>query len=37
MAHPDTNHDVDITDRFDAKVAALRAHDSQTAHMDDLE
>lgn len=32
---PDTY--VDITDRFDQKIAALRAHDSQTAHMDDLE
>ena len=32
---PDTF--VDITDRFDAKITALRAHESQTAHMDDLE
>ena len=37
MAHPDTNHAVDITDIFDRKIAALRAHESQTAHMDDLE
>ncbi len=37
MAHPDNNHVVDITDRFDTKIAALRAHESQTAHMDDLE
>ena len=37
MAHPDRNHVVDITDRFDTKIAALRAHESQTAHMDDLE
>ena len=37
MAHPDSNHVVDITDRFDTKIAALRAHESQTAHMDDLE
>jgi LmbE family N-acetylglucosaminyl deacetylase len=28
---------VDITDVFDKKVAALRAHVSQTGHMDDLE
>jgi LmbE family N-acetylglucosaminyl deacetylase len=27
---------VDITDTFDRKLAALRAHASQTAHMDDL-
>ena len=27
---------IDITDVFDDKLAALRAHDSQTAHMDDL-
>lgn len=37
MAHPTTNHAVDITDAFDQKVAALRAHKSQTAHHDDLE
>lgn len=34
-AHP--NHFVDVTDTFDRKVAALRAHVSQTAHMEDLE
>ncbi len=28
---------VDVTDTFDRKVAALRAHVSQTSHMDDLE
>ena len=28
---------VDVTDVFDRKLAALRAHESQTAHMDDLE
>ena len=37
MAHPDKNHVVDITDIFETKMAALRAHVSQTAHMDDLE
>ena len=37
LASPTPDHYVDITDRFDAKVAALRAHDSQTGHMGDLE
>ncbi|HYJ74831.1 MAG TPA: PIG-L deacetylase family protein [Kineosporiaceae bacterium] len=37
MAAPQANHYVDITDTFDAKIAALRAHKSQTAHMDDLD
>ena len=37
MAHPDNNHHVDITDLFDVKLAALSAHASQTAHVDDLE
>jgi LmbE family N-acetylglucosaminyl deacetylase len=31
------DHYVDITDTFDRKIAALRAHTSQTAHMTDLE
>ncbi len=31
------NRYVDVTDTFARKLAALRAHDSQTAHMDDLE
>jgi LmbE family N-acetylglucosaminyl deacetylase len=31
------DHCVDITDTFDRKLAALRAHRSQTEHMDDLE
>ena len=37
IASPTPNHWVDITDVFPDKIAALRAHDSQTAHMDDLE
>jgi LmbE family N-acetylglucosaminyl deacetylase len=37
MAHHENDHFVDITDVFDRKLAALRAHVSQTAHMDDLE
>lgn len=37
MGTPTPNHWVDITDRFDRKLEALRAHESQTAHMDDLE
>lgn len=28
---------IDVTDYFDHKVAALQAHESQTAHFDDLE
>ena len=35
MAHADSPHTVDITDRFDRKVAALRAHASQTGHLGD--
>jgi LmbE family N-acetylglucosaminyl deacetylase len=36
LASPAPNHYVDITHAFEAKLAALRAHVSQTAHMDDL-
>ena len=37
MAGPNPDHAIDITDTIDTKLAALRAHESQTAHMDDLE
>ncbi len=37
MAHPWPNHAVDITDVLDRKLAALRAHASQTGHMHGLE
>jgi LmbE family N-acetylglucosaminyl deacetylase len=30
------NHYVDVTDTFPRKIAALRAHESQTAHLDGL-
>jgi LmbE family N-acetylglucosaminyl deacetylase len=36
-AHPQNNHWVDITDWFDAKLAALRAHVSQTGHVEGFE
>ncbi len=36
MAHPSPTHAVDTTDHFPAKVAALRAHASQTGHRDNL-
>lgn len=32
-----SNRYIDVTEVFDRKVAALRAHESQTAHMADLE
>ena len=34
---PAPNHYVDVTATFARKIAALRAHESQTANMDDLE
>ena len=37
MSHPGANHYVDITENFDRKIAALKAHHSQTSHMEDLE
>lgn len=37
MAHPDGHHPVDTTAYVDRKVAALRAHVSQTGHRVDLE
>jgi LmbE family N-acetylglucosaminyl deacetylase len=35
MGGPKADHYVDVTDSFDRKVAALRAHSSQTAHLGD--
>lgn len=35
MAHEDSPHTVDITDLIGRKLAALRAHKSQTAHLGD--
>ena len=37
MGGPESNHWVDVTDVFDRKLAALRAHVSQTEHMEDLD
>jgi LmbE family N-acetylglucosaminyl deacetylase len=37
MGSPSADHAVDVTDTFPAKLEALRAHVSQTAHMTDLE
>ncbi|MHB8342430.1 MAG: PIG-L deacetylase family protein [Mycobacteriales bacterium] len=37
MGSPDADHYVDVSETFDRKVAALRAHASQTGQMADLE
>lgn len=37
MAHPEPNRFVDITETYDRKVAALRAHESQTGARSDEE
>ena len=37
MAGPDPDHLVDITETYERKLAALRAHVSQTAHIADLD
>ena len=37
MGHPRFTHYVDITETFPRKLDALRAHESQTGHMPDLE
>ncbi len=37
MWHPQPTHYVDVTAVFDRKVAALRAHRSQTSHVEQLE
>jgi LmbE family N-acetylglucosaminyl deacetylase len=36
-AHRQADLRIDLTDQFDRKIAALRAHQSQTSHRDDLE
>jgi LmbE family N-acetylglucosaminyl deacetylase len=36
VGSPSANHWVDVTDRFDQKMEALRAHESQTAHLADI-
>src|SRR6478736_5253629 len=37
MAHPTSDLRIDVTDTFAQKVEALRAHESQTGHREDLE
>ncbi len=36
MASPHPDRFVDVTEQFEVKLSALRAHASQTAHLDDL-
>ena len=37
MGAPESNHHEDVTEMLPDKLAALQAHESQTAHMEDLE
>ncbi len=37
MGAPDSNHYEDVTEMLPDKLAALQLHESQTAHMEDLE
>jgi LmbE family N-acetylglucosaminyl deacetylase len=37
MGAPESNHYEDVTEMLSDKLAALQAHESQTAHMEDLE
>jgi LmbE family N-acetylglucosaminyl deacetylase len=37
MAGPNPDHAIDITGTYERKLAALRAHVSQTAHLEDLD
>jgi LmbE family N-acetylglucosaminyl deacetylase len=37
QGHANPDHFVDITETFHFKLAALKEHESQTGHMDNLE
>ena len=37
LGGPNHNHCVDVTSTVDRKIAALRAHKSQTGHRDEIE
>jgi LmbE family N-acetylglucosaminyl deacetylase len=37
LASPNPNRWIDVTDTIESKIAALRAHASQTGHMEDLD